>query len=253
MRILEYGDKSKRKIILIHGFQSPVKLWDSYIEHFKNDYHIIIPIITGHDPEKNEDFISFAEEARQIEDFCLSSFGEDIYAIYGMSMGGVLTAVIGQNGRLKPQKLIFDGSPLYFPMKKAVANIQKGFYLNVTHKTKHKDTKTLNQARQLVPERIYDEFIGIVSAMSDKTIENCIMGITGFDIAHSGNYHGAELYYFHGTRSSEALARLSAKRMKKLYPRTVVRRFEGKGHCENAMFAPEIMITELEKIFAVRE
>ena len=43
MKILEFGDKSKRKIILVHGFQSPWQVWEKYIEHFKNDFHIIVP------------------------------------------------------------------------------------------------------------------------------------------------------------------------------------------------------------------
>ena len=31
MKILEFGDTSKRKIILIHGFQCPWQVWNKYI------------------------------------------------------------------------------------------------------------------------------------------------------------------------------------------------------------------------------
>ena len=44
MEILEFGNKNNKKIILIHGFQSPYQVWDEYIEYYKNDYHIIVPI-----------------------------------------------------------------------------------------------------------------------------------------------------------------------------------------------------------------
>ena len=33
MKILEFGDTSKRKIILIHGFQCPWQVWNKYIEY----------------------------------------------------------------------------------------------------------------------------------------------------------------------------------------------------------------------------
>lgn len=32
MEILEFGNKSKGKIILIHGFESPYQIWNDYID-----------------------------------------------------------------------------------------------------------------------------------------------------------------------------------------------------------------------------
>ena len=99
MEILEFGDKSKRKIILIHGFQCPFQVWDKYIEHYKNDFHIIVPILPGHNPKLKEDFISFSDTATELEDYFISRYGKNVYAVYGMSMGGVLTAILWQNSR----------------------------------------------------------------------------------------------------------------------------------------------------------
>ena len=48
-----------------------------------------------------DDFISFAADAIEIEDYILSRYGKEIYAVYGMSMGGVLTATLWQNNRLR--------------------------------------------------------------------------------------------------------------------------------------------------------
>ena len=101
MKILEFGDTSKRKIILIHGFQCPWQVWNKYIEYYKNKFHIIVPIMSGHNPDIKDDFISFAADAIEIEDYILSRYGKEIYAVYGMSMGGVLTATLWQNNRLR--------------------------------------------------------------------------------------------------------------------------------------------------------
>jgi hypothetical protein len=57
------------------------------------------------------------------------------------------------------------------------------------------------------------------------------------------------VYFFHGTAANEMLAKKSAKYVRKYYPNTTVRCFKGKFHCENALFNPEIMIAELDKIF----
>ena len=57
------------------------------------------------------------------------------------------------------------------------------------------------------------------------------------------------VYFFHGTAINEILAKKSAKYVKKHHPNTTVKCFKGKFHCENALFNPEIMIVELDKIF----
>ena len=74
---------------------------DKHIEYYKNKFHIIVPIMSGHNPDVKDDFISFAADAIEIEDYILSRYGKEIYAVYGMSMGGVLTATLWQNNRLR--------------------------------------------------------------------------------------------------------------------------------------------------------
>lgn len=81
MKILEFGDTGKRKIILIHGFQCPWQVWNKYIEYYKDKFHIIVPIMSGHNPAVLEDFVSFSADAKEIEDYMLSHYGKDVYAV----------------------------------------------------------------------------------------------------------------------------------------------------------------------------
>ena len=41
MLVHEFGDTSKQKIILIHGFQSPWQVWEKYIEHYKKIFMLL--------------------------------------------------------------------------------------------------------------------------------------------------------------------------------------------------------------------
>lgn len=248
MKILEFGDTSKRKIILIHGFQSPWQMWNKYIEHYKNDFHVIVPIMSGHNTDEKEDFISFSEDAKEIENFMISRYGKDVYAVYGMSMGGVLTATLWQNRNLNFEKIIFDGSPLVSLngfMKKFMTN----FYLNITHKSQQRDKKTVKQATKVIISKDnLDNFLQILDNMSDTTIINSINGIADIKLSSNIDTPNTTAYFFHGTAPNEMLAKKSAKYLKKHYPTTVVKCFNGKFHCENALFNPEIMIDELDKI-----
>ena len=62
MKILEYGNPSNDKIILIHGFESPYQVWQDYIDFYKKDYCLIVPILTGHNVDDKEDFIAAIED-----------------------------------------------------------------------------------------------------------------------------------------------------------------------------------------------
>lgn len=249
MKILEFGDTAKRKIILIHGFQCPWQVWNKYIEYYKNEFHIIIPIMSGHNSEVKEDFVSFTSDAKEIEDYMLSHYGKDVYAVYGMSMGGVLTATIWQNNRLAIEKVIFDGSPLV-SYNGFIKRFMKNFYIDITHKSQLRDKKTVEQATKvIISEDNLEYFLEVLDNMSDVTVENSIGGISDFKLSQNINTPNTLAYFFHGTAPNEMLAKKSAKYVKKHYPTTMVKCFKGKFHCENALFHPEIMMAELDKVF----
>lgn len=249
MKILEFGDTSKSKIILIHGFQCPWQVWNKYIEYYKNKFHIIVPIMSGHNPEVKDDFISFTADAKEIEDYILSRYGKEIYAVYGMSMGGVLAAILWQNNRLSFDKVIFDGSPL-ISCNAFMKVFMKKFYVDITHKSQQRDKKTVEQATKvIISEDNLEYFLKVLDNMSDVTVENSIDGIADFKLSQGIHTPDTEVYFFHGTAINEMLAKKSAKYVKKHYPNTTVKCFKGKFHCENALFHPEIMIEELDKIF----
>lgn len=247
MKILEFGDKSKRKLIFVHGFQSPWQVWEKYIGYYEKDFHVIVPIISGHNPEEKEDFVSFSKDAKELEDYIISNYGENVYAIFGMSMGGVLIATLWQNNRLKFEKVVFDGSPL-LSLNSFMKNFTLNFYLKVTHKTQLRDKKTLEQAYAICPKECMDSFVKLLDNMSDTTIKNCLCSIADFKLKTDIDSNDIGIYYFHGTAMNEMLAKKSAKYVKKHYPNTIVKCFKGKAHCENSLFNPEYMITELDKV-----
>ena len=151
MKILEFGKENEKKIILIHGFQCPYQVWEcflnridcrqgpyqvwnKYIDRFKENFHIIIPILPGHYPN-DDNFVSVESTAKEIEDFYLNRYGNNVYAIYGMSLGGVIVAKIWQNKRIKIDNIIFDGSPLV-SQNKLMNKLLTWWYLNISKKTR---------------------------------------------------------------------------------------------------------------------
>lgn len=247
MGILEFGDTSKRKIILIHGFQMPYQIWNEYIDHYKDDFHVLVPVLPGHYPNHTKDFVSFSETAKAFESWYITRYGEDVFAVYAMSMGGVFAATLWQRGRLKIEKLILDGSPLV-PVNRFVEKMMLNFYLNITHKTQKRDEKTLLQAKDIYPEGGFDDFLKVLDAMTDTTIQNCVKGVANYQLPNDLDTQNTSFYYFHGTKFNELIAKKSAKFISKHYKNSVIKCFKGKGHCENMLFNPPLMLKELDSI-----
>ena len=165
-----------------------------------------------------------------------------------MSMGGVLTATLWQNNKLSFDKVIFDGSPLV-SYNAFLKGFMKKFYIDITHKSQQRDKKTVEQATKvIISEDNLEYFLEVLDNMTDVTVENSIEGIADFKLRPSINTPNTTVYFFHGTAFNEMLAKKSAKYVGKYYPTTVIKCFKGKFHCENALFNPEIMISEFDKI-----
>ncbi|NLZ37250.1 MAG: alpha/beta hydrolase [Clostridiales bacterium] len=247
MKALEFGDSSKRKLVLIHGFQMPYQIWNKYIEHYSSNFHIIVPILPGHYPNHEEDFVSFSVSAEEFENYYIPKYGADVFAVYAMSMGGVLAATLWRRDRLKIEKLIFDSSPLIpvnFLMKKMILN----FYLTATHKSQKRDKKALKQAESMCPKDCFDEFLNVLDFMTDTTIQNCVKGVVDYRLPPNLDAENTRIYYFHGTTINELLAKKSAGFISKHCKNSFIKEFKGKSHCENMLFSPQIMIEELDGI-----
>lgn len=248
MKVLEFGDKNKRKIILIHGFQSCYQVWNKYIAHYEKEFHVIVPILPGHNPGAKDNFISFDETAKELEAYYIPRYGEKVYAVFGMSMGGALTATLLQNQKLHIEKVIFDGSPLV-GINSIVSKMMLRFYLNITHKSQQRDKKTLEQAvKSIVSEENLDDFLQVLDNMSDTTIINCINNIAQYKLPGNIDTKGTKIYFYHGTATSEMLAKRTAIFISKHYPNSFVHCFNGKAHCENSLLHPELMMKELNRV-----
>lgn len=253
MEILEFGNKDNRKIILIHGFESPYQIWEKYIEYYKKDYHIIVPILPGHNPKNKEEFISFEETAKQFEKYYISHYGNHVYAIYGMSMGGVLAAKLWQNKKLNIDKVIFESSPLISYNSFLEKFIIK-FYLDVTHKTQKRDKKTIKQAvNSIISEDKLNEFLEVLDNISDISIINYIKSIGSYKLPNDIDTQSTKIYYYHGTTINELLAKKTAKYISKNYANSKIVCFKGKGHCEDSIMNPDEMIKELNKILKLND
>lgn len=244
MRILEYGNPNDPVILLIHGFESPYQVWDDYVAHFQGNYHILLPILPGHDPGEKSEFLSFEATAKEIEDFCISKSIDRVHAVYGMSMGGVLASILWKNGRLSFEKILLESSPL-LPFGDLAAKVMTRQYIAITRKARQRDKKVLQSAVQsMVTEDKLDAFLELLDNISDTTIENYLQAVGRFRLP--ADLPDAQLVYFYGGKLSEVFFRNVARFLRKHYQNVTTVCLKGKGHCEDALLHPKERIRQLE-------
>ena len=172
-----------------------------------------------------------------------------MYAILGMSMGGVLTATIWENKRLKTDKIIMESSPL-MSSGKFMTKMLTNTYLMLTHKTQQRDKKVVEQAINfIISKDKLDVFLEMMDNMSDETIINYLKAVGKYKLPNNIDTLDTNVYYYYGTKINEMLAKKTAKYIKKNYPNSNIICFNGKGHCENSLLNPKEMIKELDKVY----
>ena len=248
MEILEYGNPKQDKFLLLHGFESPYQIWDDYVEYYKKDYCVIVPILTGHNVNEDTDFESFEKCVNELEDYYISKYGKQVFAVYGMSMGGVFASLLWRNRKIEIDKLIMESSPL-LGFGNMMTNILIKQYLTITHKAQARDKKTVRQAvNSMVTEDKLDIFMKLLDHISDTTIINYIKEIGHYKLPSDIDIPRTEIYYLYGGKINEILFRKVAKFLEKNYSKATIICINGKGHCEDALLNPKKHIKVLNKV-----
>lgn len=248
MTILEYGDINKPLLVLIHGFESPVEVWAEYVNYFLEDYYLVVPILPGHNPKEREDFVNFDLVIKELEEVLLK-INKPIKLLYGMSMGGAVCGKLFDRNKLQIENLVFDGSPL-LGFNNLMKKMMKSTYLDLTHKTQKRNPKTIKQAvNSIIPKEKLFLFLDVLDNISDNTIINYINELANYHIKNDV-INDTKIYFYHGTKMNELLAKKSANYLKKYYPNIQIKVFKRCGHCEISIFKPLQMIREIEDILS---
>lgn len=232
-------------MVLIHGMQVPWQLWNDHIEYFSNKYHVIVPVLSGHDTEEISTFISIQEEANSIEDFILKQYGNKVSVVCGVSMGGAISALLWERKKLLIERLFLDGAPL-LPYNHLIAFFIEKQYKYMTLKAQQRDRKILEQCENaFIPTKHMSSFLKMVDMMSNKTIENCVKSITHFRLSSNCNDE-IKIAYYYGTTINEYYSKKSSKFLRKYYDNVETHCLKGKSHAELYLFSPVAHIRLIE-------
>jgi len=247
MRFHEFGDCQRQKMILIHGILTPWQLWKPMIDYFSKDYYVIVPALDGHVEEEESEFVSIEEEAQKMEEYYISRYGREVFAVCGISIGGAIAHVLWRNQRLRILNLVMDGAPLV-TNNAMVTKLMTRKYLDLVHKSKERDFLTLEECKQtFLPEQYIEPYLSFIDRLDDLSVINIVQSVNKSKLDRNIHAETTNVLYSYGTVDNELCSKKSAFRMVTYYPYTLLVCFKDCTQCYKALYRPEEWIQMVDR------
>lgn len=226
----EFGKKSNPTVLLMHGM---MQRWQSEYELLKpleEHYRLIIPAMDGF-YEGSETFTSFADQARQIEEYIQEHYGGKIHGAYGASQGGLMLTELLARNNIEIKSVIMDG--VYVAHQGALSGW-------VTYKMfcKFKNTGSfpalIHVTMKLMGVRLEDMLGDFEKTMylkaSDESVKRNFMENYTYHVRPEISKSSAKVFLWCGSKEPYAIKSHNIlKKYLKNYEETI---FDGYGHGE---------------------
>lgn len=251
MRFHTFGDGNKKIMVLIHGVLTPWQIWQEHAKYYEKDYLVVVPALDGHVEEEASEYISVEDEANKIIDYVINAYGKEVDVLCGLSMGGAVAYKVFESGKLTINNLVVDGAPLS-PLGKLPVWFMTKNYMNIIHKTKVRDQKTLDSFKKyFLPEEYLPSFLKFADTMTDETIKNMLSSVFSTNISKTPVENDTKILFMHGTKGNEVVSKKAARKMKEVYPQTVIKCFDGYAHAELSIYHVKEWIDTVKRFIIV--
>ena len=108
MLFTEFGLKENPPMLLLHGMMQDWHTEYEMLKDLEEHYLLIIPAQDGF-YEGSGDFTSFADQARQIEEYVQANYDGKVIGAYGCSQGGLMLVELLTRNKVNLGTVIMDG------------------------------------------------------------------------------------------------------------------------------------------------
>ncbi|MBQ6040910.1 MAG: alpha/beta hydrolase [Oscillospiraceae bacterium] len=250
MEFHTFGDVNAPAVVLIHGVLTPWQVWEPQIAHFQAQYRVIVPALDAHIEEHPSRFASVQDEARQIAEYLQAECGGKVFAVCGMSMGGLIADCLYERGDTEIRHLVLDGAPLLRVPGIAVSWMTRN-YLTIIRKVQQRDPKTLARfCRDFLPEKYLSSFLKFADTMEPDSVRAMLHSVFSTVPQFCAVKPPARILFLHGTKAAEKLSQKSAAAMQRAYPDMQIKAYPGKNHIEVLIYEPEVWLNDVLQFLA---
>ena len=109
MTFHEFGQENPDVIVMFHPLSVWWDIFELVIPCLQRDWHLVIPAMPGHDPDRpGDDFTSVEQIADETAEWLASHGHARVRGLYGCSMGGGVVARMLADGRIGVDRVVID-------------------------------------------------------------------------------------------------------------------------------------------------
>lgn len=108
MKIHEFGSKENPTLLIMSGMLQDWHSMRTRMQALEEHYRVLYVAYDGMYPG-SKDFTSFADQARQIEEFIQEHYEGKLHGVYGASQGGLMIVELLTRNRVSVKTAITDG------------------------------------------------------------------------------------------------------------------------------------------------
>ena len=249
MNIRQFGAAERPAMVLIHP---SLVTWDYFrdvIPFLESDYRLFVPALPGFDPASEEGFVSVERCAAEIVDALLGAGVTRVDAVYGCSLGGSVALRMAVDGRVDIRHLVMDGGITPYQLPRAITRLiaLRDFCLMALGKLGGERL----MARAFSGSQYTDEdmkyLANIMRHCTWRTLWNAFDSCNNYAVPEGPLPFDGVLHYWYAQKERKARD-WDIRYMKKRFPDTVFREFEGLDHGDMALFRPQKLADELRKL-----
>lgn len=228
MQVLEFGNRNKPGIVLIHGAFVSYTMWNRLIDLLKDDFCVLVPILDGHAYSKESTFSSVEEEASRIIECIKKENFENLKAMIGCSLGGVIAVEIITRQELNIEKAIIDGAYLTTVNEK-ICKIYAKIVVKIFNSLRREKSIIKSILSKRLPEKTVNALKESLDQMTEEACFNIAFSNYKYQIKDSISQSNTSMAYWYGEKE-KGLLRKSVKRLRELLPRIECEEMKGMGH-----------------------
>lgn len=244
----EVGNKELPSMIFLHGGGLSSWSLDYIADDFKNEFHVITPIIDGHGEDSETEFISIKDSAKKLIHYIDTQCNGQVFLIAGLSIGAqIVTEVLSQRENISRYAVI--ESSLVYPIK-GITAMTVPIY-NMCYGLIRQRWFSKIQAKALcVPTSLFDKYYHDSLNMSKQSLINITLSNGTYNLNENIANTKAKVLIITGAKEASIMKK-SAQRLHKTIMGSDLYIVPNMKHGEISLKYPEKYIELLKKFLIV--
>ena len=253
MTIYEYGKANGKQLLFIAtAALEPYWAFEKQAARLGEDYHVYAVTADGHDG-KPGDFISIEKTVSDMTAELKKRGVTELYAAYGLSMGGAIVIRFLATGDIPVQKAIIDGGILPYTYPKWICHL--------IHVRDFITMRSITRSRKLLelvapPEKFtaeggdskeeYDGLMEFYKTYSGRTISNVFWSANNYELPQPAPKLDTKIEYWYGEYEKKA-RKTDMAYIRSYFDGVTFRQIDGMGHGELVMIRLSRFDREIKK------